>query len=324
MKMKTFALAFGLAALAAGIAAPAQAAMELTFGMQDQQGNNVYKGVEAMKKKLEALSNGSMSLKLFPSSQLGDFKAMTSQVEAGELDFTINGYPDLSYIIPELKLVGEPYVVRNYDQLLKIIKGPYGRKMEKKFEDHGVRVLDVWYFGTRQTTADRPIKSIDDMKGLKLRTPNVDFLVDYAKAVGAIPSPVAFQEVYLALQTHQVDAEENPLPTIKAMKFFEVQKSIAMTNHFIASKAVTISEKTWKKLTDKQRKWVVEAAKAGRDVNNKLMRKDEADLKAYFKKEGLSITHPDLKPFHEAMKPYYKKLDARFGDGAIEALINTK
>jgi tripartite ATP-independent transporter DctP family solute receptor len=310
-----------LAAATLSSVSVAEAKMELTFGMQDTQGDNVYQGVDAMRQKLEELSGGEITMKLFPASQLGDFKAMTAQVQAGELDLTINGYPDMSYLIPELKLIGEPYVIKDYDHLLKVIEGSYGQEMQAKFEASGVRVVDVWYFGTRQTTSNKPINSMADMKGLKLRTPNVDFLIDYAKAVGATPSPVAFAEVYLALQTNQVDAQENPLSTIKSMKFHEVQKNIALTSHFVASKAVTISQKTWEKLNDQQRGWIVEAAKVGRAVTNKLIMDDEANLVAFFKEQGIAVTEPDLAPFREAMKPFYQKLEDQFGAGAIEKIM---
>ena len=324
--MKTVRYGFLAAVFGTALAAsaPSQAAMELTFGMQDAQGDNVYQGVEAMNKKLEELSGGAMTMKLFPSSQLGDFKAMTAQVQAGELDLTVNGYPDMSYLIPELKLIGEPYVIRDYDHLLKAIASPYGQEMAKKFDENGVKVVDVWYFGTRQTTANKPIESMDDMKGLKLRVPNVDFLIDYASAVGATPSPVAFADVYLALQTNQVDGEENPLPTIKSQKFYEVQTSIALTSHFVASKAVTVSKATWDKLSAEQQGWLVEAAKAGREVTNKLMADDEANLVAFFKEKGLTVTEPDLAPFRAAMKPYYEKLDEKFGAGAIEKITSVQ
>ena len=155
-----------------------------------------------------------MTLQIFPNSQLGDFKAMVGQVQAGDLDMAMTGYPDMSYIIPDLKLIGAPYVISNYDHLKAVLKGPYGQKMDAKFLEKGIRVADVWYEGARHTTANKPIQSISDLKGLKMRTPNVPFLIEYARAVGATPAPVAFAEVYLALQTKQVDAQENPLPTL--------------------------------------------------------------------------------------------------------------
>jgi tripartite ATP-independent transporter DctP family solute receptor len=184
-----------------------------------------------------------------------------------------------------------------------------------------VQVLDVWYFGTRQTTANKVINSIEDMKGLRLRTPNVPFLMDYAQAVGATPAPVAFAEVYLALQTNQVDGQENPLPTIQAMKFYEVQKSIALTSHFVASKAVIISNKTWEKLSEEQRGWIMQAAEAGRAVTNELIKKDEANLVSFFEQKGLTVTKPDVAPFREAMKPFYAKLEEKFGAGSIAELM---
>jgi len=301
-------------------AAPA-AAEEYKFAIQDSPGSIIHQGIVAMKAELEKLSGGKMEVAVFPSEQLGGLKAIVDQVREGEIDFTAVGYPDMSYLIPKLKLVGEPYVVQDYDHLLRIIKGPYGQEMNQQFNDKGVQILDVWYAGTRQTTSNRPIKSIDDMKGLKLRTPNVDFLIDFAKAAGAKPVPVAFQEVYLALKTNQVDAEENPLPTIETMKFYEVQKNVALTNHFIASKAIAVSKKTWDGLTDGQRDLVTQAVAAGRKVNNDLTYGQEAELLDKFRERGITVTEPDTAPFRKAMQPYYQALEEKFGAGSIDALM---
>lgn len=316
-------LPIALACLGVSLASVATA-KELTFGMQDTDTHNVYQGVVALNDKLQELSGGEMSLKIFPSSQLGDFKAMVAQVQGGELDMVMTGYPDMSYIIPELKLIGEPYVVSDYDHLLRILDGPYGEEMDAKFDEQGVKVLDVWYYGTRQTTSNKPIESIEDMKGLRLRTPNVPFLIDYAEAVGASPAPVAFAEVYLALQTNQVDAEENPLPTIEAMKFYEVQDYIAMTSHFIASSAIQVSKSTWDGLSEEEQQWLQQAVDAGGETSNSLMFESEEKLVAFFEEKGLTITHPDTTPFREAMQPYYTKLEDEFGEGSITRLTETK
>lgn len=318
MKITTTLFA-GAAILALSVTAGL--ARELTFGMQDNEVSNVYQGAQAFQAKLAELSGGAMTVNLFPSSTLGDFKAMVSQVQAGELDMVMTGYPDMSYIIPELKLIGAPYVVRDFDHLKKIVAGPWGQKMDAKFAEQGVQLLDVWYYGTRQTTANRPINSIDDLKGLRLRTPNVPFLIAYAEAVGATPAPVAFAEVYLALQTNQVDAQENPLPTIEAMKFYEVQSAIAMTNHFVASSAIQISKATWDSLSAEEQGWVRAAVAAGGAVSDGLTFDKEKTLAAEFAAKGLTITEPDLTPFRAAMKPYYDQLEAEFGAGSIAEVI---
>jgi TRAP-type transport system periplasmic protein len=307
----------GTALLALTTAAEAR---ELTFGMQDGETSTVYLGAQEFAKRLEEISGGALTVNLFPSGTLGDFKAMVAQAQGGELDMVLTGYPDMSYVIPELKLVGAPYVVKDFDHLKRIIAGPWGQKMDAAFEAQGVHLLDVWYYGTRQTTSNKPIESMADMKGLRMRTPNVPFLIAYAEAVGATPAPVAFAEVYLALQTNQVDAEENPLPTIAAQKFYEVQSAVAMTNHFIASAAVQVSKSTWDGLTEEEKGWMTDAIHAGGTLSDQATFKAEAELLSDFESRGLTITHPDLEPFRAAMQPYYDTLEAEFGAGAIASV----
>ena len=314
----TTTLLTGAALLA--LATSLASARELTHGMQDNASSNVVLGAQEFAARLADLSGGELTVTLFPSSQLGDFKAMVAQVQAGELDMVITGYPDMSYIIPELNLVGAPYVARDFEHLKEIVAGPWGQKMAAEFEAQGVKLLDVWYYGTRQTTSNRAINSIEDMAGLRLRTPNVPFLIAYAENVGATPAPVAFAEVYLALQTNQVDAEENPLPTIDAMKFYEVQSHIALTNHFVASAAVQMSADTWAGLSEEEQGWVSAAVEAGGELNDSLTMQAEKDLLATFEERGLIITRPDLEPFRLAMQPYYDTLEEQFGKGSIAAV----
>jgi tripartite ATP-independent transporter DctP family solute receptor len=296
-------------------------AQELTFGMQDNEQHPLFAGATAMAERLAELSGGTMSIEIFPSSQLGDFRAMVGMVQEGELDLVVTGYPDMSYMIPELALVGEPYVISDYDHLLRVVDGPYGQEMAAKFADQGIHVLDVWYYGTRHTTANKPINEMADLAGLRMRTPNVPFLINYATAVGATPAPVAFAEVYLALQTNQVDAQENPLPTIEAMKFYEVQSSVALTGHFVASSAIHIGKDRWDSLSVEQRGWITDAVHAGREVNNGQLMEREANLVAFFESEGLTVTRPDTTPFRAAMQSSYDKLEEQFGAGRIADLM---
>jgi tripartite ATP-independent transporter DctP family solute receptor len=271
----------------------------------------------AAQERLEELSGGDMTLQLFPNAQLGDFKAMVAQVQAGELDMVVTGYPDMSYVIPELNLVGAPYAVSDFAHLQRVVEGPYGQRMSERFAEEGLRMIDLWYQGTRQTTSNRPIESLADMEGLRMRTPNVPFLIAYAENTGASAAPVAFQEVYLALQTNQVDAQENPLPTIDAMKFYEVQDHIALTNHFIASSAVMVGAQTWDGLSEEQRGWVTEAIEHGGEVSDEMSFNDEEELISFFEEQGLTVTRPDTAPFREAMQPYYDTLEAEFGEGVM-------
>lgn len=310
----------GSAAALALLAATPTMARELTFGMQDNEVSNVYAGAQEFAAKLEELSGGELTVNLFPSSALGDFKAMVAQVQAGELDMVMTGYPDMSYMIPELALIGAPYVVKDFADLQEIVAGPWGQAMDVKFNERGVSLMDLWYYGTRQTTSNRAINSMDDMSGLRVRTPNVPFLIAYAENTGATAAPVAFSEVYLALQTNQVDAQENPLPTIDAMKFYEVQSHIAMTNHFVASAAIWMGNSTADSLSDEEKGWVQAAIEAGGELSDARTFEAEAGLVAAFEERGLTVTKPDLEPFRAAMQPYYATLEAEFGEGSIAAV----
>jgi hypothetical protein len=219
----------------------------------------------------------------------------------------------MSYIIPELKLIGAPYVISSYDHLKAVVKGPYGKRMDAKFREKGMHLMDVWYEGTRHTTANKPINSMADLKGLKMRTPNVPFLIAYASAVGATPAPVAFAELYLALQTKQVDAQENPLPTIEATKVYEVQKHIALTGHFIASSAILVATRRSRSSTRSRSSGWTDAIAGRRQVCHGRRDGARGGACGGFKSKGLGVTRSDTAPFRAAMKPYYDTLEAELG-----------
>ena len=130
--------------------------------------------------------------------------------------------------------------------------------------------------------------------------------------------PMDFNGIVPALQTNQVDAQENPLPTIEAMRFYEVQDYVAITNHFIASIAMMISNDLWQSLSEEEQGWIMEAVEAGAEVNDSRTVAAEEELLATFEERGLTITRPDLEPFRAAMQPYYDTLEAEYGEGAID------
>ena len=294
----------------------------LSLGTQENPGNPLHTGYEAFAEKLSELSGGTMTVEIYASSQLATSKEMFDQVMTDELDMSTAGYPDMSYIIPELILVGQVYVVRDYEHLLKIIDSDYGKMIDKKFNDLGVHVAGVWYSGVRQTTSNRPLNSIKDFKGLKLRTPQVASLITFTEAIGASASPIAFSELYLALQTGQVEAQENPLSTIEGQKIYEVQKFLAITDHFLASAAIFINNDKYNTFTDEQKTWFNEAIMYGGEVSKKIFDEEEDSLIDKFKNEyGITITYPDLQAFRDAMIPYYEKLEKEYGENSISSLV---
>ncbi|HAS62336.1 MAG TPA: sialic acid-binding protein [Vibrio sp.] len=309
------------AMLALGCAVSVQAATTLKMGMQPAVGSVEYNSAKLLADTIEELSNGDMTVAIYPSAQLGDDRAMLQQLSMGDLDITYAEFGRMGLWIPRAEAVMLPYVARDFEHLQTIFNSEFGQGVrEEMLTKFSWRALDTWYNGTRETSSNRPLNSIEDFKGLKLRVPNAKANLNFAKLSGASPTPMAFSEVYLALQTNAVDGQENPLPAIKTMKFYEVQANLAMTNHIVNDQMVIISEMTWQGLTEEQREIVNKAvAKAG-EAHNAFVKKQEAELVSFFEAEGVTVTYPDLAPFREAMQPLYTEFEEKMGQPIVKKL----
>lgn len=307
------------------LASNAYAKTELKVGFNEAYNSPIYHGMVTASKELKKLSGGELTMRLYEGGQLGSVHEMLEQVSLGEIDMSMQVFGGYAQYVPELGALETAYIVKDFDHLRKIFNGQWGLKIRAELEDNfDLKPIDMWYFGVRQTTSNRPINSIDDMKGMKLRTPNAKALIDYAKATGAIPSPIAYAEVYLALQTNAVDGQENPIPSIEAMKFYEVQKYLAMTNHVVQDQTISINSDSWDDLSEQEQKWLISALHAGGAEAERRINENTDKYLALFKKSGVTITHPDLAPFRAAMKPYYAALDKKYGEGFTQTLINEK
>ena len=319
-----------LTSLCLGISASALAAdYDLKFGMVAGTSSNEYKAVEFFAKEVKQKSNGKIEVAIFPSAQLGDDRVMLKQLKDGALDFTLGESARFQIYYPEAEVFALPYMIGNFDIAKRaLMETEFGKNLLKKINDElKLQVLSVAYNGTRQTTSNRAINSIADMKGLKLRVPNAATNLAYAKYVGASPTPMAFSEVYLALQTNSVDAQENPLPTIQAQKFYEVQKYLAFTNHILNDQLYLISNETLQDLPKELQQVVKDAAKSAAEYHTKLFVDGEHELTTFFESKGVTITRPDLAPFKDAMKPYYDeylKKTGAVGEQAIKEISALK
>jgi len=158
------------------------------------------------------------------------------------------------------------------------------------------------YYGTRHTTSNKPFNDCAGMKGLKMRVPDVPAYLALPKACGANPTPIAFAEVYLALQNGTVDAQENPLTTIEAKKFFEVQKAIILTGHIVDSLATQVAPHVWNKLSDADKKVFTDVTQEAAAKATAEITKHEGELVAEFKKKGLQVIEPNKKSFQDAIQ----------------------
>ncbi len=310
------------ALLAASLATTAIAAdYDLTFGIVAGTTSNEYKAVEQFAKEVKEKSGGKIEIKIQPNAVLGDDRSMIDQTAAGVLDFTFAESARFQIYWPSAEVYALPYMVKDYDTAQKaLFETNFGKDLMQKIHDKGITILAQAYNGTRQTTSNRAINSIDDMKGLKLRVPNAATNLAYAKHVGASPTPMAFKEVYLALQTNSVDGQENPLSTIEAQKFYEVQKYLALTNHILNDQLYLASNDTMKKLPADLQEIIKTAAKNAAGTHTKLFKDGEAKLVAFFEKEGVTVTKPDLAPFKKAMQPYYDEFIKKNGEEGKKAI----
>lgn len=293
----------------------------MKIGFQATTSSNEYKAAELLAEKIKEYSNGTVTLEIFAGGQLGDDRAMIDQVAAGALDMVFAETGRLGLWEPELEIFGYPFAFDDFDHMTRTLtETEYGKSVNEKLANKGWIVLADAYNGTRETTSNKAIESIDDMKGMKLRVPNADANLAFANYSGAAATPMAFSEVYLALKTNAVDGQENPLSTIDAQKFYEVQDYCALTDHIINDNNYIISKVVFDKLSESQQEAVTKAAKEAAEFHTKTFQDDEAALLEKFEAEGMTITRPDKTAFREACSPMYDEYVEKYGDAAVKAI----
>ncbi|WP_182201026.1 sialic acid TRAP transporter substrate-binding protein SiaP [Paraliobacillus salinarum] len=291
---------------------------KLKFGMVAGTAQNEYKAAEVLADYIETESDGQLTLDIYADSQLGDDRAMLEQVRENTLDITLAESGRFGIWVPRASLLGLPYIVDDFDHLKRAIyETDFGKDLhEELYNEHNWKIAATAYNGTRQTTSNRAIEELSDMEGLKLRVPEADTLLDYAEFTGASPTPMAFTEVYLALQTGSVDGQENPLSTIDAQKFYEVQDYLALTNHVVNDANYVVSKDTWESLPEDLQTILQDGLDKAAEEHTKLFNEEEASLISKFEEEGVTVTEPDLAPFREAVSEAYPKyLKDIEGDG---------
>ena len=295
--------------------------VSLKLGFQANASSSEYKAAELLAQKANEYSHGTITNEIFPGGQLGDDRAMLDQVAAGALDMTFAETGRLGLWEPELEIFGYPFAFDDYDHLVRTLnETEYGKGIYSKLEARGWKILADAYNGTRQTTSNKPIESIEDMKGMKLRVPNAEANLAFANYSGAAATPMPFADVYLALKTNAVDGQENPLSTIDAQKFYEVQDYCALTGHIINDNNYIISKIVFDKLSPAQQEAITKATVEAAQFHTETFQNDEATLLEKFEENGMTITTPDKAPFREACAPMYDEYIAEFGDAAVKAI----
>jgi tripartite ATP-independent transporter DctP family solute receptor len=231
-------------------------------------------------------------------------------IARGNLEMAISSAQELATIIPAWSVYTAGYLLRDAEHQKKVFASDVMDDVKKKTLDKlGIKLLSVMYLGRRQLNlrGDKQIKTPADLEGVKLRMPSGEAWLFLGKALGANPVPMAFTEVYTALQTGAIDGQDNPLPSDKDSKFYEVTNQIVLTSHLVDWNFLSISNKVWEKFTPEQQKIVQKAADDACEQARQAQLKLETDLEGFFKEKGLKVYTPDVDAFRKHVQAEYLK-----------------
>lgn len=279
-------------------------------------------GIERFKELVEEKSDGRISVELYPNSQLGSNGDLMSMLIEGSNQMGNEGAGFLADWAPKF-LIGEAvYAFNSVDHMLSVMHGELGQEMcDQLLEMQGIRVIDIWYYGTRHITANKLIDTPEDMAGLKMRVPNGPLYISNGTALGANPTPLALSEVYLALQTGVIDAQENPLPTIVSNKFEEVQDYLILTGHNYNFNVIEVNDEWWQTLSADDQDLITECIREAGEYQMEIALTQEEEMLKTLEEEGMTIHTPDVEAFREAAGAYMVETYAdQWGEGFYESV----
>lgn len=268
-------------------------------------------------------TGGRVEIQPFPAGQLGGSRDMVEATSSGAQTIVTEGAALIGQFVQQLSIIEAPYIWKDAAHMSRALTSPIMDEFNKQLvEKRSLRIIGVNYYGKRHlTSGKKEVKSIADMKGFKLRVPEVDTFMAMADAWGAKPTPMNFGELYLALSQGAVDGQENPLPTIQSGKFFEVQKYLVLTGHIITPRLVIVHEPTWRKIPDADRAIVQAAITSTAKWQDGEIAAQEATLAETFKKAGMTVIEPDVEAFRKpVLATVPAKFEAKWGKGLWDKL----
>ena len=320
--------AIGLAAaLSVTLAGPAlaQEPIKLRISTPAVESDWHAKMLPVFKDELEKRAPGQFDVEIHLNGTLFKQGTEPAAMQRGNLEMAMISAFDIAKQIPEGSIFTAGYLLRDPQHQAKVFASDIGQDMYKRVEDQmNIKILAVGYLGTRQLNlrGEKEIKTPADLAGVKLRMPGADTWLFLGEALGANPLPVAFGEIYTALQTGAIDGQDNPLPTVRAAKFYEVTDQIVLTNHLVDAIFLSMAASTWNELTEDQKAAVTAAAEAAVAFNNDNRIKDEAELVEFFKGEGLKVYAPDVDAFRTHVQQRYLESDLSkdWPEGMVEGV----
>lgn len=284
--------------------------VKLTWSSISVPGDAHTEAMKVFKEEVERLSAGHITVDLYVAGQIYTQEAELAACREGTLDMSYYSDAWLAEFVPYLSMFSAVYTFSGYNHMTKVLNGEIGKKIfEEVAQKTGVRPLAAFYLGTRQLNLVEkvgPVRTPEEMKGVKLRTPASPTWIALGKALGGSPTPMSFGEVYTGLLTGAIEGQDNPLPTDKNAKFYEVTKYIVLTNHVVNSVWPTINEKRWQSFSDIDKLVIRKAIEKARKFCDETNLKAEAELLDFFRGQGLIVIEdPDKEAFAAYAKNSY-------------------
>ena len=281
------------------------------------------------KESLDKAAPNQFDVQIHLNASLFKQGAEPAAMARGNLELTTVSAFDIAKLVPEFSIFTAGYIVRDPQHQQKVFNGPIGDELFKTVaEKMEITILSTAYLGTRQVNLReaRNVRTPADLKGIKLRMPGSKEWLFLGETLGATATPLAFGEVYMGLKTGTIDGQDNPLPTVRAAKFYEVTKQLVLTNHLVDSLYIAIASKTWNGLTAAQKQAVKAAAQAATSFNNDNRIKEEAQIIDFFKQQGLQVSTPDVEAFRKSVQDAYAKSDYAkvWTKGMLDRINNTR
>ena len=283
--------------------------------------------IDRIAKNVAEKTDNRVVIQSYPGGQLGGSHEMIEAVSLGMLEIVTEGCANFGQYVPSIGIMESSYVWRDADHLVKTMNGPIGQEFNQMLIDKaGIRILGTTYYGARHlTTTDREVRRVSDMRDLKVRVPENEVFLEMVKSWDGRPTPMNFNELYLALKQNVIEAQENPLPTIEAAKFYEVQKYLVLTGHIITPRLCAINEATFQRISPADQKTLLECVAEGITWNNEQIQKREEELLEVFAGFGMTIIKVDVDEFR---KPVLEKVvpmfEPRWGKGAWDRIQQVK
>ncbi len=280
-------------------------------------------GLEHFAELVSERTNGAVEIDIFPNSALGDERANIEDLQMGTLDIAVSSTGPLGNFVSDFLILDLPFLFKDYDHAHAVLDGEIGQNLLAKLDDIGVVGGAFWENGFREmTNSKHPINTVEDCAGLKLRCQENQVQMDAFSALGMDPTPMAWSEVFTALQQGTVDGQENPIAVIYSNKVYEAQDYLAMTNHVYSPAAILFSKTVLEGLPEEYQTVLLEAAQESADFERAACEDNEAAQIAEMEAAGLQVTYPDTAAFQEAVAPVYEKYAEQFGQENIDAIAN--